>query len=62
MPAEVRALAPNVPWRRLAGLRDVLAHAYFGIDEDVLWDIVSTKVGDVAPRLQELLERIQASP
>ena len=29
---DVRAHAPNIPWRRIAGLRDVLIHQYFGVD------------------------------
>jgi uncharacterized protein with HEPN domain len=32
VPAGVRALETDIAWRRIAGMRDVLAHAYFGID------------------------------
>jgi len=34
----------NVDWQRIAGLRDVLIHQYFGIDLDIVWDVVRTKV------------------
>ena len=34
-------------WKRLAGLRDVLIHAYFGIDVDIIWDIAQTKVPEL---------------
>jgi uncharacterized protein with HEPN domain len=44
IPEDIRAQHPQVPWREIAGFRDVLAHAYFGIDEDLLWDVVSNKV------------------
>jgi uncharacterized protein with HEPN domain len=37
VPADVRALAPQIEWRGIAGLRDVLAHEYFGIDDEVVW-------------------------
>ena len=43
LPPEARALAPQVEWQKIAGFRDVLAHAYFGIDNAILWDIISTK-------------------
>jgi uncharacterized protein with HEPN domain len=54
VPAEIRALAPAVAWRRIAGLRDVLAHAYFGVDEDIIWDVVRTEVPALLPQLVDL--------
>jgi len=44
IPLEVRKDHPNVEWKKIAGLRDILAHSYFGIDMDVVWDIVKNKL------------------
>ena len=44
IPSDVRIRYPQVAWRRIAGLRDVIAHEYFGIDEDILWDIVRNRM------------------
>lgn len=44
IPDAVRQRHPEVPWRRIAGLRDVLAHAYFGLEDDTIWQIVSSSV------------------
>lgn len=44
IPDGFRSLTPEVDWRKVAGLRDILAHAYFGIDDDILWDIIEHKV------------------
>jgi uncharacterized protein with HEPN domain len=41
--AETRTRYPAVPWQRIAGFRDVVTHAYFGIDEDIVWDIIQNK-------------------
>jgi uncharacterized protein with HEPN domain len=37
IPQDVRDSHPDIAWRRIAGLRDVLAHAYFSLEDDTLW-------------------------
>lgn len=54
LPGAIRERYPDVEWNRIAGLRDVLVHEYFGVDEEIVWDIVQNKV----PRLQGLVEGI----
>ncbi len=60
VPDATRAMAPNVEWRRIAGLRDILIHAYFGVDETIIWDLVEHKVprllSDVTALLQGLAQ------
>jgi uncharacterized protein with HEPN domain len=55
MPEDIRQRHPEVDWRGIAGLRDILAHAYFTLDNTTLWKIVSTDVTQVLT----LLERIE---
>jgi uncharacterized protein with HEPN domain len=43
VPDEMRSKI-GVDWKRMAGLRDVLIHEYFGIDLEIIWDIVENKV------------------
>ncbi len=57
VPASVRERAPDVEWAKIAGLRDVLIHAYFGIDLDIVWDVVTNKVPDLTRKVKVLLER-----
>ena len=48
VPTEVRELHAQIPWQRIAGLRDILIHHYFEIDIDIVWDIVQNKL----PRIE----------
>jgi uncharacterized protein with HEPN domain len=50
--SETREKLAQVPWRAIAGTRDRLVHAYFGVDLDQLWEIVSTDLPVPAEALE----------
>lgn len=54
VPPDVRERTPEILWQRISGLRDVLIHAYFGVDVDIIWDIVQTKVVDLRSSVERL--------
>jgi uncharacterized protein with HEPN domain len=58
IPEEMRERHPEIPWRRIAGLRDVLAHAYFSLEEDTLWQVIAESM----PALHRQLNDIPPSP
>ncbi len=44
LPADFRAQHPTLEWKKMAGLRDILIHEHFGMDAEIVWDIVKNKV------------------
>jgi uncharacterized protein with HEPN domain len=47
IPESIRIEYPNVEWKKIAGLRDILAHHYFEVDLDIVWDIVQNKLPEL---------------
>jgi len=41
---EFKMLYPHIEWRKMAGTRNRLIHDYFGVDYDIVWDIITTKL------------------
>lgn len=56
IPPEVRGELPGIDWQRMAAMRNVLIHAYFGVDLDIVWDVVSTKLPGVESTAQRFLD------
>lgn len=54
VPDEVRGQYPHVEWRKIAGLCNVLAHFYFGLEDETLWDIVRNKIPALTSQLQQI--------
>ena len=54
---ETKSLSTEIPWRRLAGFRDILIHRYDGIDVDVVWHMVENETPILAAQIKALLER-----
>jgi len=56
IPAEVVSEHPEVPWRDMADVRNVVVHEYFGVDERVIWDTIKKDLPPLVGPLNRLLQ------
>ena len=56
LPPELRQRHPDIAWREIAGLRDFVAHVYFALDLDILWDAIQEDIPALLTRIREILE------
>ena len=56
LPEEFKAVHPEIPWREIAGMRDRLIHAYFGVDLSLVWYTVQNELDELETAMKKLLE------
>lgn len=61
LPDELTLRYPEIPWKQVAGMRDKLIHAYFGVDPNLVWQTVKNRLPELRDVLQAKLSR-EVSP
>lgn len=59
LPEEIRAMAPEVPWPKIIGMRNVLVHGYFDIDVDLVWQAATRDLPLLRPAIEALLQKLE---
>lgn len=52
---DFKALHPQIEWRKMAGTRNRLIHDYFGVDYDIVWDIIISKLPPLKENIEEII-------
>ncbi len=59
IPPTLRDKYPNIAWREIAGMRDVLIHEYFSVDMELTWRVVKVEVPKLKRRVTRILKELE---
>jgi uncharacterized protein with HEPN domain len=62
LPPDFRSAYPDIPWRRMAGMRDKLIHDYFGVDIDLVWEVSTSLLLPLKSLLEAIAEELLNEP
>jgi uncharacterized protein with HEPN domain len=58
VPEAVRSAYPEVDWAGLTALRNILIHEYFGIDLEIIWDIIQNELPPLDTQINKILSEL----
>ncbi len=59
IPSEIKDRYPDIPWRAISGMRDILIHEYFGIDLKLTWRVVRLKIPELKNQISDIRDKLK---
>lgn len=59
IPREIKQKYRELPWTDMAGMRDKIAHFYFGIDDAIVWRVIKARLPEIKPIIQKILTEME---
>jgi uncharacterized protein with HEPN domain len=59
IPEETRALNPEIEWKKISNYRNLLIHDYFGVNLDIVWDIIENELSDTIHFVQLMIQELE---
>lgn len=60
LPPDFRKQYKEIEWKKIAGLRDKMIHGYFGVNWDIVWDVVRNQIPKLKEQVEGILEKLES--
>ena len=54
MSEELKKRTPDIPWKEMGTMRNILVHEYFAVDDDLIWDVAVKDIPKIRQRIEEI--------
>ena len=61
IPNDLQNEYTSIPWRKMKGLRNILIHKYFGIDEENVWEIATRNLPETKKDIEQMIHGLKKS-
>lgn len=59
IPENIRTQYPEIEWKALAGMRDKLIHHYFGVDYEMIWDVIENELNGLSIQINKIIREVE---
>jgi uncharacterized protein with HEPN domain len=60
LPLAFRERYPSIPWRDMAGMRDIIIHSYDNVNLQIVWDVVMREIPRLKPQIEHIRDDLQS--